>query len=86
MIKSVKEFDNAVCCVLKHIMDNNPIENCPAGLEERDYNDILAHIAKNQLAISLECTMNQIGGYSVTAKGTPRLTRDGLSFIEKMTS
>ncbi len=82
MFKTTKEYDAAVSSVLKALLNGGKWNEKPEAMDKTDFDDVLSHIMHFGYAIGFSGTRDTAGDLTLKLV-KPRITRDGLSFIEQ---
>ena len=84
MFKSTKEFDQSVCALLKKIIADGMFVPDESRKDDNDYWDIVEYSINNGLVAGLSGYKTQNGKYHTSNNENARITRSGLSIIERM--
>lgn len=82
MFKSVKEFDIAVFEILTKIRDVVGYSELSSMFGDENYDDALEYCVQQNFVIGYKVGRASSGKLLADIVGNPRLTRNGLQFIE----
>ncbi len=81
MFKSTQDYNCAIYKVLTTIRDTNSFPNPNTELDECDLGDVVNFCNCNNYVNGIDIVQNALGYYIYS--GQPRLTYEGLNFIEQ---
>ena len=84
MFKSTREFDAAVYSVLKSLIESGSLGESLPGIEKADFDDVCEHIIKTGFVKGLSCSRTMGDSLVIERKADPRITRTGLTFVERI--